>query len=143
MLSAEQVIELLRELQEQIPGFAIVPYAELRKIRRAGYDVDSDLKREVVTAVGRSPVVQQVLDRTPDELREAQDDADRWASVETELRVVLRGVSTGNAIRRQRIAAIVRNACAVTRSLSETERHPDLVPHVKNITRIRKRKRGK
>lgn len=137
------MLEQLRALHEQIPEFALVSDRELRKIRRAGYDLDADIAREAVSIVDDSKIVQDALRSTAEELRQAQEEAYRWETVEAEFRVVLRGLTTANAIRRRRIAQMVQQAVAVSSTLVEKEQYSDLIPHVENVRRIRKRKRGK
>ena len=141
MLTPEQLLELLRAMHEQIPDFALVSDAELRTIRRAGYDIDRDIAREAATMVGKSEFLRDIVRRTPEELRQAEDEAARWETAESHLRVVLRGLTTANAIRRRRIAETVRRVCEISRTLVEKEEFFDLIPNVETVLRIRKRKR--
>lgn len=139
MLTPEQLLELLRSLPERIPDYALVSREQLRKIRRAGYDMHVELERELLSTVDTSELVQGALRKTPEELRQARDEAMRWESAEDMMRVVLRGLTTANAIRRKRIADALQFAAG----LSSAADLPELAPHVENIRRIRKRKRGK
>jgi hypothetical protein len=140
-LTPEQLLAQLRALHEQIPDFAIVPDAELRKIRRAGYDLDVDIAREAAGMIAVSPFLQKTAGITPETLLQAEDEAARWDTVESEFRAVLRGLTTANAIRRRRIAENVRRVCEIGRTLIEKEEHFDLVPRVETVQRILKRKR--
>jgi hypothetical protein len=142
VLTPEQLLAQLRALHEQIPDFAIVSDAELRKIRRAGYDLDRDVAREAATMVGMSSFLQQTAGTTPEELLRTEDEAARWETAESELRQVLRGLTTANAIRRRRIVETVRRVCEIGRTIVENEEHFGLVPYVENVQRILKRKRS-
>ena len=141
LLTPEQLLAQLRALHEEIPDFAIVTDPELRKIRRAGYDLDVDIAREAAGMVRVSPFLQKTAGVTPETLLQAEDEAARWETAEAELREVLRGLTTANAIRRRRIAETVARVCEIGRVLVLKEEHVDLVPHVETVQRILKRKR--
>jgi hypothetical protein len=85
-------------------------------------------------------VVRDYVRATPEELRQAEDESSRWTSVENELRLVLRGVSAANVIRRHRIARAVQQAYTISRTLAGSEPFSDLVPHVETMTRIKRRR---
>jgi hypothetical protein len=140
MLTPEQFIEQLHALREQIPEFVRLPNSrELAKLRSATR-VTTDLTLEAVNAVGTVEVVRDFVGSTPEELRQAQDESSRWTSAENELRLVLRGVSAANVIRRHRIARAVQQAYTISRTLAGREQFSDLVPHVETMTRIKRRR---
>ena len=115
MLTPEQVIEQLHALREQIPEFVRLPNSrELQKLRSATR-VTVELTREAVNAVGTVEVVRDFVGSTPEELRQAEDESSRWTSVENELRLVLRGVTAANVVRRHRIACTVQRAYTISR----------------------------
>ena len=130
MLTPEQVIEQLRALREQIPEFVHLPNnREWKQLQRAAR-VDVELVQEAVSAVGAADVVQTILGNTQEEFRLAEDESARWSAVETELRSVLRGVTAGNLIRRQRVAKAVLQAYRLGRALVRQAEFAHLLPHV-------------
>jgi hypothetical protein len=141
MLTPEQLLAQVRALQKQIPDYAIVSDAELRKIRRAGYDLDPDVAREAAGMLGASRLLQEAAGGTQEELLQAEEEAGRWETAEAELRMLLRGLTTANAIRRRRVAMIVSRVCEIGRTLVEKEEFLDLVPYVQTIRRILKKRR--
>jgi hypothetical protein len=143
MLTPQEVLDQLRPLKERIPDFALLPSDELRRIRRAGYDVGHHLTRKAVDMAGDSEVVEQVLDRTADELAQLEDEAVLWREVEITLRILVRGVSTGNAIRRRRLARLVQRAVRVAATLAESPIHEMMATHVEIARKIRKSQRRK
>jgi hypothetical protein len=146
MLTPEQVVEQLRVLRQQIPEFVQLPKnRELRQIRSMLSKLDPEFAHEAIHAVGASDIVQNAIGNTPDELHQAEDEVARWSAVESELRSMLRGVSTANLMRRKRLGLAALQAFNVSRQLVRQEDHAHLLPHVESMTRIRKlgRRRSK
>jgi hypothetical protein len=142
-LTPEQVMEQLRALREQIPGFVLEPnHRELRRLRSAAR-VDIQLTREAVSLVGGADAVQNAIGNTPAELREAESEWSRWLTVEGELRSVLRGLNAANLVRRYEIARAVRHAYKIGRTLTEQEQYAQLLPHIEAMFRVKNRKRAK
>jgi hypothetical protein len=143
MLTPEQVIEQLRALRSQIPGFVELPAGpELRKLRDAARP-KVELVHESVNAIGASEFVLEFIGSTPDDLRHVEDESSRWSSVETELRSVLRGVVAANLVRRQHVAKAVKEAYNVSRTLVKQEKYAHLRAHVDTMFRRPKPKRAK
>jgi hypothetical protein len=143
MLTPEQVIEELRVLRGRIPEFTeLQERREVQRIRNTSR-VNVQLDHESVNAAGATEFVRQVIGSTPDDIRVAEDEVSRWSSVENELRGVLKGVTTANLIRRQRIATALRRAYSVSRALVRQEQYAQFRPHVEAIFRLRTRKRSK
>lgn len=137
MLTPEQVVEQLRAMRQRIPEFVQLPKGEVRQIRRTA-NVNPDLTREAIDTIGASEMMQSVIGNTPGELHQAEDELARWSTVESELRSMHRGVSLANLVRRHRLGRVALQAYSVGRQLVRQEEHAQLLPHVENMSRIRK-----
>ena len=145
MLTPEQVVEQLRTLRQQIPDFVQLSGAREAKPLRRLAGVSADFTREGISAVGASPVVQEAIGNTAEDLHQAEDEVARWAVAETELRSLLRGVTAANLVRRHRIGLAVMQAYNVSRQLVRQDEHAQLRPHVERMRHVRKfnRRRSK
>ncbi|HEX6086249.1 MAG TPA: hypothetical protein VF266_17090 [Thermoanaerobaculia bacterium] len=142
-LTPEQVMEQLRAMKEQIPGFVLEPNErELRRLRAAAR-VDIQLTREAATVIGGAEAVQNAIGNTPAELREAESAWSQWVTVEGEFRSILRGLSAANVVRRYQLARAVRHAYRIGRTLTEQEEYAQLLPHIETMFRVKNRKRAK
>ena len=137
-LTAEQVVEQLRALRDQIPEFVQLPNDRHMKTIRRRASVNVEFAREAINAVGASETVQHIVGNTPDELHQAEDEVARWTAVETELRAMLRGVGAANIVRRQRLGLAALQVYNVSRELVRQEDHANLLPHVETMRRIPK-----
>ena len=143
MLTPEEVIEQLRVMRGRIPDFVeLQERGELQRLRNT-VRVNVALDHESVNAAGAADFVRQVIGSTPDEFRLAEDEAARWSSVENEIRGLLRGVTTANLMRRQRISSALRRAYSVSRALVRQEQYAHLRAHVDTLFRRTKSKRSK
>jgi hypothetical protein len=141
-LTAEQVMEQLRALREQIPGFVLEPDSrELARLRQVTRE-DIQLTREAVTLAGSADAVQSALGNTPTELRDAENEWTQWTTVEGELRSVLRGLVAANLVRRYQLVRAVRQAYKIGRTLTEREAYAHLRPHIDAMFRVKNRKRA-
>lgn len=136
-LAPEQVVEQLRALQDQIPEFVQLPKNRPSAIRRRG-SVNVEFTREAIGAVGASETVQHVIGNSPAEMHAAEDEIGRWATVEAELRAMLRGVAAANALRRERLGLASLQVLNVSRELVRREDHAVLLPHVEAMSRLPK-----
>jgi hypothetical protein len=145
MLGPEQVVEQLRVLRQQIPDFVQLSNArEAQQLRRLAR-VTAEFAREGIGAVGASPVVQDAIGNTAEDLHRAEDEIARWTVAESELRSLLRGVSAANLVRRHRVGLAVLQAYNVSRQLVRQEEHAQLRPHVERMSRVKRfgRRRNK
>ena len=138
MLTPEQVVEQLRVMQQQIPEFVqLSDTREIKRFRRLAR-LDPEFAEEGIGVVGASPVVQEAIGNTPEELHQAEDEIGRWAVVESELRAMFRGVAAANLVRRHRVGLVLLQAYNVSRQLVRQEEHAHLVPHVQRMSQVRK-----
>jgi hypothetical protein len=140
-LTPEQVMEQLRALREQIPGFVLEPNGrELKRLRQAAR-VDIQLTREAASVASGAEAVQSALGNTPAELRDAENEWSQWLTVEGEFRSVLRGLVAANLVRRYQIVRAVRQAYKIGRTLTEQEAYAHLLPHVDAMFRVKNSRR--
>jgi hypothetical protein len=138
MLTPEQVVEQLRVMQQQIPEFVqLSDTREIKRFRRLAR-LDPEFAEEGIGVVGASPVVQEAIGNTPEELHQAEDEIARWAVAEGELRTMLQGVAAANLVRRHRVGLVLLQAYNVSRQLVRQEEHAHLVPHVQRMSQVRK-----
>ncbi|HJQ40293.1 MAG TPA: hypothetical protein VKB93_24375 [Thermoanaerobaculia bacterium] len=145
MLTPEQLVEQLRVLRQQIPEFVqLADPREIKQFRRLA-TVQIDFAREGIGVVGASPVVQEAIGNTAEDLHHAEDEIARWTVAESELRSMLRGVAAANLVRRHRIGLAGVQAYNVSRQLVRQEEHAHRLPHVQRMSQVRKfgRRRAK
>ena len=145
MLTPEQVVEQLRVMRQQIPEFVQLSNTrEIRQFRRLA-KVNPEFAQEGIGVVGASPVVQEALGNTPEDLHQAEAEIARWAVAESELRSMFYGVAAVNLIRRHRVGLAVVQAYNVSRQLVRQQEHAHLLPHVQRMSQVRKfgRRRSK
>ena len=146
MFTPEEVLEQVRILRERIPDFVQLPNDRVMRNMRRKSKLNPEFAHEAIDAIGASPIVQSAIGNTPEELHQAEDEARGWASVENAVRGLLRGVTAGNVVRRERIAHAALQAYNVSTQLVKQEDHGDLLPHVERMKRVPKygsRRRGK
>jgi hypothetical protein len=138
MLGPEQVVDQLRGIQVRIPEY--VQPAKTRAMRQIlrRASVNIDFAREAISAVGASDTVQHVVGNTPAEFHAAADEIGRWATVESELRAMLRGVVAANIVRRERLGLAALQVYNVSRELVRREEHAALRPYVEAMSRMPK-----
>ena len=137
-LTPEQLVEQLRIMRAQIPEFVQLSNArEIRELRRLA-SMNAEFVREGIGAVGASPVVQQAIGNTVEELHAAENEIARWAVAESELRSMFHGVTAANLVRRHRLGLAVLQAYNVSRQLVRQDDHAQLVPHVERLSQVRK-----
>ena len=131
----EALIAQLRAFRQQIPDFVPLPVTDTS--RRTAH-VSGDFVQASINAVGASPLMQNAIGRTADDLRRETEEAARWTAVEDELRAMLQGIAAANRNRRQRIGLTALKTYAISRQLVRDAEVPDLLPHVKEMQRLNK-----
>src|ERR1700682_2380158 len=138
----DAVVAQLRLAQQLIPDFAQLPVTTRRQALAVA-NLDPKFVQATISGVGASPLVQQILGRTPDELRLDTEDAAHWLVVENELSVMLKGVIASNLLRRQRIGQTALQTYAVARRLARQPEHAGLLGHVETMKEASKFRRKK
>src|SRR5262245_37761850 len=135
MLEPEAIIEQLRALTRQIPKFGHLP-GSTRRLLRGAANANPAFVQAALATVGASQVVQDAVGRTPEELRQESELADRWSAVEVEARALLEGVAAANLARRHRVALAALKTYSISRQLVRGDEHSDLLPHVAEMRRL-------
>ena len=136
-ISPDALIEQLRVLRDQIPGYQHLPLLDAASIRRVAH-VDVDFMQASFNAIGASDIVQVAVQRTPDDLRQELDVAGRWTQVADELRAMLEGVEAANLDRRHRLGLVALQAYSISRQLVRQKDNSGLLPHVAVMKRLNK-----
>jgi hypothetical protein len=136
-LAPEAIVEQLRTLRSQIPEYVQLPTADAQSLRRAA-NVDANFVQASINAVTESARVAAVLGRSAADLRQETVDADRWTTVEDELRAMLNGVAAANLVRRHRIGLTALQTYNICRQLVRQKEHSALLPHVQGMKRLNK-----
>ena len=134
-LNPEAVVEQLRALQQQIPQIELPP-AKRNALRAA--QVNPELTVAAINAIGASESLQGTIGSKPEELLEEQSEINRWTAVETELRVMLRRVSSTILVRRHRLGLAALRTSNIGRQLVRNGEHETLQTHVEGMKRMRK-----
>src|SRR5205085_7123267 len=90
-----------------------------------------------------STPVQQALNRPSADVRDLQEANARWSAVEDELRSLLAAVSGTNFVRRHQLALISAQAYSIGTQLVRDPANAELMPHVREIKRLRAIARGR
>src|ERR1700682_2196887 len=102
LLTPDAVLAQLMALRQQIPDFTQLQIPDAQTLRSAA-NVGPVFVRTAIDTVRNSDKVQSALGRTPDDLQREALAADKWWSVEAELRALLKGVSAANLLRRHKV----------------------------------------
>lgn len=134
-ITPEELVEALRGIRQRIPGYVQLPIADAKSVRSVA-NLDPQFKQSAINAVGASELVTQAVGLTAEELRQMNDDADRWSAVADELRAMLQGVVAGILTRRHRVGLASLQTYNITRQLVRHEDHSDLLPHLYEMKRL-------
>lgn len=146
-LKPEVMIEQLRAWQQQIPEFAPLPLdADPRVVSRINR-LNPDFAQKALDAIDGTPILEQAIGRPAPELRQDLEDANRWTSVETELKTLLAGITAANRARRHRVGFSLLQAYHLSGRLAKQPSHSALAPVVREMMQtpkfgVRKRARA-
>jgi hypothetical protein len=134
-ITPEELVETLRALRQRIPWYVQLPIADAKSVRAVA-NLDPQFKLSAINAVGASQLVTQAVGLTADELRQMNDDADRWSAAADELRAMLQGVIAAILTRRHRVGLASLQTYKITGQLVRHEDHADLLPHLHEMKRL-------
>jgi hypothetical protein len=137
MLTAEQFIERLRNLLTQIDAVTQLTAQQRRAIRQK-LKLPGTVIRAQISVIGASDRITEAVGYSADEMLTMVTDSDRWGAVADELKALWSGIAGANLLRRQTIAIITKQAFAIAQGLIRDPEHADLVPHVEEVTRLKK-----
>jgi hypothetical protein len=142
MLTAEVVVEQLRAMREQMPDLTPITPKQRETLRRLGRTSEAILQASL-NVIGASDNVSSAVGQPIEDVRLMQDESNRWTAVEDDLRTLLNAVSGANLVRRQRLALLAGQAYSIGAQLARDPAHAVLVPHVREIKRLKKIARRK
>lgn len=137
-VTPESVIEQLRAVTM---GEVMPLTAAQRKTLRNHTRTSNPVLQASINVVGVLDVVAEAIGQGAEDIRQMDDEANRWTAVEDELRKMLSGVGGANLIRRQRVAFMASQAVMISAQLARDPAHAILVPHLQEIKRLRSTKR--
>ena len=129
------LIAQIRAMRELIPDYAQLP-TSARKSLAAVAATDPDFVRASINSVAESPIVEQAIGRTPEDLRQEAVETQGWTDLEDEVRGLLGGIATGNLVRRNRLGEAALAAYSISRRLVRQKKHANLLPHVETMRRL-------
>ena len=103
----------------------------------------ADFVQSSINTVGASPIIEQALGQSPEELRQDTTDAQNWSVVDDEARALLKGIAAANLVRFHRIGSSALAAYGLAKRLVRQKAHADLLPHVDVMKKLNKIGTGK
>ncbi|HEX7137713.1 MAG TPA: hypothetical protein VF219_07700 [Vicinamibacterales bacterium] len=141
-LTPEAVVEQLRAIRSQIGEATPISPAQ-REAMRYIAKLAPEIIQSSVNMIDFSTPVQQALSRPSADVRDLQDANGRWSAVEDELNSLLKAVSGTNFARRHQLALISAQAYSIGTQLVRDPANAALMPHVREIKRLRALARGR
>lgn len=141
-LEPAAIVAQLRTLRLQM-GEVTPLTPDQRKFVRERARVSNSVMQASINVIDAKDVIAQGVGQPAGEVRDLYEESNRWTAVEDELRMLLSGVSGANLVRRQRLAFIVGQAYKLGTSLSLDPANAILVPHVREIKRLKSVERRK
>jgi hypothetical protein len=139
-VTPESVLDQLRAVRMgEVMPLTPAQRKTLRNHTRTPYPV----LQASINVIGALDIVAHAVGQPAEDVRQMDDEANRWTAVEDELRKMLSGVVGANLIRRQRVALRARQAFMIGTQLARDPAHAILVPHLQEIKRLRGVKRRK
>jgi len=141
-LEPAAIVAQLRALRLQM-GEVTPLTPDQRNFVRARARVSNSIMQASINVIDAKDIIAQGVGQPAGEVRDLYEESNRWTAVEDELRMLLSGVSGANLVRRQRLAFIVGQAYKLGTSLSLDPANAILVPHVREIRRLKSVERRK
>lgn len=136
-LQPEAIIEQLRKWQAQIPEFTQLPLEGAARL--AGKNrLNPEFTQLALNAIDASPVMANAAGRSAADLRQELGEADRWTSVEDELKTLMNGIAAANRLRRQRVGLSLLQAYHFGLRVAKRKEYEALVPRVREMKRTPK-----
>ena len=142
-VTPDAIVAQLRAMRAMIPDYQQLPVHDRRTLQIVAKGNNTDFVQASINGAGASPVIQQALGQTPEELRQDTADAQSWSAVEDELRAMLNGVVASNLVRFHRIGSSALATYGLAKRLVRQKAHADLLPHVDVMKKLNKFGSGK
>jgi hypothetical protein len=138
-----ELVDRLRELQEQIPDFAPLTDAQRLSLMKVRAAISEAALQSSINLIGAWDGAEAAIGQTYEEVRQYVDYTARWSTVEGQLKAMLRGVSDANLVRWARADQIATQAYLICQQLAKDPAYARLRPRVAEILRLRKLRRRK
>jgi len=135
-LTPEGIVEYLRALRAQVPGYGQLESHSIALLKNA--NVDPNFVQATNNAAGVSAVVELAMGSAPEVMIQEADDARRWTVVEEEVRAFQKGITNANLLRRHRIGSRALQGYNVVKQLAKIPEHADLLPHAELLSKMNK-----
>ncbi len=141
--SPDAIVAQLRAIRQLIPEYQQLPATDRKALGIVAKGNSADFVQSSINTVGASPIIEQALGQSPEELRQDTTDAQNWSVVEDEARALLNGIVAGNLVRFHRIGSSALAAYGLAKRLIRRPAHADLIPHVELMKKLNKIGTGK
>ncbi|HEY2091118.1 MAG TPA: hypothetical protein VGJ81_04465 [Thermoanaerobaculia bacterium] len=135
-LAPEAVVEQLRAIRSQIAQVTPITPAQRRSLRYL-ISTPQDVVESTINMMDFSAPVQQALGRPSADVRDLQQTTSRWSAVQDELNSLYEAISGANFVRRHQLALITAQAYSIGTQLVRDPANAELMPHVREIKRLR------
>jgi hypothetical protein len=135
-LTPEAVVEQLRAIRSQIGQMTPITPQQRRSLRYLA-TTPHDVVESTINMMDFSAPVQQALGKPSADVRDLQQTTSRWSAVEDELHSLFEAVSGANFVRRHQVALITAQAYSIGTQLVRDPANAELMPHVREIKRLR------
>jgi len=142
LLSPIAAVEQLRTMRAQL-GEVTPLTPEQRRVLGGRRRTPGHIVHASISVMSALDKVSQAVGLPADEVRQMVEEADRWLSVEDELRAMLNGVAGANLLRRQRIEFLAVQAAVIGSRLALDPANAVLLPHVQEVKRLKRISRRK
>jgi hypothetical protein len=140
-LTPDETLELIRSIEGRIPGYTQLTDKEAQRLRRAAF-VNPNFIVNILLLIDASSSLARALDRTSDDVRREDSEADAWDAVATKLLGLYQGVVAANLVRRHRVGLFTLQAYNIARQLARRTDDVD-VTRVAELKKLEKWKKLK
>jgi hypothetical protein len=135
-LSAQQVLDQLRALQQQLPDIAPLTKEERAMVRRQG-KLPAHIVEATISVIDNSDPVQSAIGQPAEDVKQFVSDNADWRSVEDQFRAALKSVSDANLVRNQRASILAARAYLIGQQVARDPNNAELRPHLDQVKRLR------
>jgi hypothetical protein len=133
-LSAQEAMDQLRALAQQLPDIAPLTKEERETARRRAR-VARNVVDATISVIGNSDPVESAIGQPVDEVKQFVSDNADWREVEDQFRAVLKGISDANLVRRQRLAILTARVYLIGQQVARDPQNAELRPHLDEVKR--------
>jgi hypothetical protein len=137
-LTPEAVVAQLRAVRDQLPEITPLTPQQRTTMRKRAGQIPPEVLQASISVIGASDDVSSAIKQPSGDVNALQDEMNRWAAVENELKALWNGVSGANLARRYRLAVIAEQAYGIGTQLAKDPANVLLVPHVQEVKRLKK-----